>query len=81
MFYHSRLVWVRSAFSLNPQAFCCYGATKLEVDDTDEAFIPDGSYLIDTNNARERREINGFNDFHDFVAFEKMAAAVCTDWS
>lgn len=36
------------------QAFCCYGATKLKVDDTDEAFIPDGSYLIDTNNARDK---------------------------
>lgn len=35
-------------------AFCCYGATKLKVDDTDEAFIPDGSYLIDTNNARDK---------------------------
>lgn len=35
------------------QAFCLYGATKLKVDDTDEAFIPDGSYLIDTNNARD----------------------------
>lgn len=36
------------------QAFCCYGATKLKVDDTDAAFIPDGSYLIDTNNARDK---------------------------
>eukprot|EP00752_Nemacystus_decipiens_P003771 g3472.t1 len=35
-------------------AFCLYGATKLDVDDTDEAFIPDGSYLIDTNNARDK---------------------------
>eukprot|EP00903_Cladosiphon_okamuranus_P007237 g7024.t1 len=35
-------------------AFCFYGATQLTVDDTDEAFIPDGSYLIDTNNARDR---------------------------
>lgn len=36
------------------QAFCLYGATRLTVDDTDEAFIPDGSYLIDTNNARDK---------------------------
>ncbi|CAM9219494.1 unnamed protein product [Ectocarpus sp. 6 AP-2014] len=34
-------------------AFCCYGASQLGVDDTDEAFIPDGSYLLDTINARE----------------------------
>ncbi|CAM9133803.1 unnamed protein product, partial [Hapterophycus canaliculatus] len=34
-------------------AICCFGATKLGVDDTDEAFIPDGSYLIDTNNAKD----------------------------
>ncbi|CAM9184613.1 unnamed protein product, partial [Scytosiphon promiscuus] len=32
-------------------AICCYGATKLGVDDTDEAFIPDGSYLLETNEA------------------------------
>eukprot|EP00903_Cladosiphon_okamuranus_P017671 g16272.t1 len=35
-------------------ACCCYGASQLKVDDTDEAFIPDGSYLIDTNNARDK---------------------------
>ncbi|CAN0219603.1 unnamed protein product [Pylaiella littoralis] len=34
--------------------FCAYGATKLQVDDTDEAFIPDGSYLLDTNRARDK---------------------------
>ena len=36
------------------QSLCAYGASKLEVSDTGEAFIPDGSYLLDTNDARDR---------------------------
>eukprot|EP00904_Undaria_pinnatifida_P001827 jgi/Undpi1/11645/HiC_scaffold_36.g13940.m1 len=39
--------------------FCAYGASKLEVSDTAEAFIPDGSYLLDTKAARERWDDSG----------------------
>lgn len=35
------------------QAVNAYGASKLEVSDTADAFIPDGSYLKDTEDAVE----------------------------
>lgn len=33
---------------------CAYGTSQLEVSDTADSFIPDGSYLLDTNNAVDR---------------------------
>lgn len=36
------------------QGFCLYGALQLDVKDTAEAFIPDGSYLLDTNDAVDK---------------------------
>lgn len=33
------------------QGICVNGASKLKVSDTEESFIPDGSYLLDTNDA------------------------------
>eukprot|EP00752_Nemacystus_decipiens_P002680 g2506.t1 len=63
-------------------AFCCYGASQLTVDDTDEAFIPDGSYLIDTNNARDKyffgvgADVEVVTEDIDYFAFQADLADI-----
>ncbi|CAM9869991.1 unnamed protein product, partial [Chrysoparadoxa australica] len=34
--------------------FMCYGASRLGIDSDEEAFIPDGSYLLDTKDAQDK---------------------------